>query len=200
MTDRRVRITRSTERLRKVSDDLFSSLETEAQDGTALLEARAAALATPIQRPPEDELDVVLFALKGERFALELSFLSEALRLRTLSILPVSLRPALGVSTARGELVTVLDVPELLGLKASGMTDQGGLIVLEGDSGRLAVLADRVDGVAKVRPAELIPANQTPWGDQPLIVGVTPDGVTLLDAEHLISTLHSEKSRGLDDK
>jgi chemotaxis signal transduction protein len=114
--------------------------------------------------------NVLVFALGGERFAVELRWVREVATLAHLT--PVPTAPALvaGIVNHKGAIVPVLHVPSLLaasggpGTRATRAPRVGdSLVVLDVDEVRAAVAADRVDAVTTLAsgasPATLIDAH-----------------------------------------
>lgn len=129
------------------------------------LEARARTLAEPPRAEPEgDRFDAVLFQLGGETYALEAGLVWEVFPLAALSPLPGAEPPVFGVTVWRGTLLTLLDLREVLGLTAAGLTDLSRVILLGVQRPAFGMLADLVAGLVSLR-----------WKD----VGKPPEGVAV---------------------
>ena len=96
-----------------------------------VLRQRAAALA----RKPEEEkahaeyMDVVAFLLADEKYAVEVSYVREVLRLKRLTPLPCTPPFVLGAINVRGQILSVVDLRRLFDLPEKGLTDQDNVII-----------------------------------------------------------------------
>lgn len=154
-----------------------------------LLQARARALAKPLA--PErsrDQLQLLAFSLGGERYGVELRYVVQVFRLRSLSLLPGAAAPTLGVTAWRGELLPVLDLRQILGLSARGLDELGFAIVLGDERAPLAVLADSVSGILAADPEQVIPPPAGVAARRDFVRGVTGDALLVLDAQRLLET------------
>jgi chemotaxis signal transduction protein len=149
-----------------------------------LLAARARALARPAAADDgadADALPVLVFQVGEERLAMPLAPIVAIARVGNLVPLPRAVRPVYGVSAWRGRPLTVLSL--LPGRPAVGVETR--LLVLgSGARAVLAVVVDAVDEVRDLSRGELSPAGLGPR--RPYALGVTPDGLLVLDGETLL--------------
>lgn len=152
-----------------------------------VLEERARRLARPLAPPgPTDVLEVVTFHLAGERYAVAAERVREVFRLQGRSALPGAPDPIAGVTAHRGEILTLLDVRTTLGLSAAALNDLDRVLVLERGRTGVGVLVDRLEGVEVVPRAELRPPPPLGPGPREHLVGVTGDGLIVLDVDVLL--------------
>jgi purine-binding chemotaxis protein CheW len=154
----------------------------------AVLAARAEALArrTPAA-PPAAEVEVVVFTLGGERYALPSAHVREVAAAPALARLPGAPAFVLGLANLRGEVVDVLDLRPFLGAAAAPTSAASRLLVLGGDRPELAVWADAVEALQRVDAGALRPAPDAPARTRPEYVrGLDPSGVALLDGDALL--------------
>jgi purine-binding chemotaxis protein CheW len=172
----------------------------------ALLESRALQLAQPLPEAPRpgDLLDVVVFSLARERYALETRLLREIVRFADFTPVPGAADFLLGVTNLRGEILPVVDLRRFFGLPDRGLSDQSRVLVLGHDRRELGVLADETHDVIKLRAdAILAPRSTAPSGGRAYIRGFTDEAVVVLDGEKLLRDPrliidHSERLRRPD--
>ena len=156
----------------------------------------------PIQRPRTPtrlrervktragHVDLLLFRIGRELFAMELVEVEEALDLPELKPLPEMIHGMLGVFSLRNALLTAYAPTELIGVRADAPATA---LVLRGRERRLALVVDDVEDVATVALAELrdAPTAETDG----LMLGVFRHGaelVALLDAETLLAACRAD--------
>src|SRR5688572_32040879 len=109
-----------------------------------VLEARARQLAQEAVEPPRagEVLELVGFALAGERDGIESRFVCEVARLTRFTPVPGTPPFVLGVTSLRGEILALFDLRHLLGVVAEGVTDLGRIVVLGEHRREFGLLAD----------------------------------------------------------
>jgi purine-binding chemotaxis protein CheW len=156
-----------------------------------ILRARARRLA----RPPSDEgagaadlLQIIGFRLAGERHAIEITYLREVVAAFRVTPVPRAPHFVLGVSSLRGEVLSVFDLAPRLGLKAAPATPAARLLVLGRERAELGIVVEAVEAVTTLARGELaLPSRRVPY-----IRGVTRqaqimlDGAALLDDPELV--------------
>jgi purine-binding chemotaxis protein CheW len=152
-----------------------------------LLRARAARLA----RVPAPERDVatfeaVVFSVGGESFALAASCVLQVAVLRELTPLPGAPVPLFGVTHWRGDILTVLDLREPLGVSTRGIADMARLLVIGGPERTFGVAVDRVTEMVAVAPTQLRPLPAAAAARASLLLGMTESGVLVVDAAALV--------------
>lgn len=162
-----------------------------------ILNERARALARRGPSPPPgDVMDVVVFRLSSETFALDAAHVIDVFRLRELTLVPGSEPPAFAVTVRHGALLALIDLRLALGRPAIALNDLTTVITLGRERAEFGILADAIDGMAGLRPTDIHPmeagGHARPW-----VRGVTKDGVTVLDAGELV---RSYQSRSREDE
>ena len=158
---------------------------------TALLEHRARALAAPRATPDEaalaDQMEILLFAIAGERLAIPLSAMVAIAPVTSITPLPRSVAPVYGVTAWRGRALTVLALGPVQAIDAADRR----LIVL-GD-GRRAAAGLLVGGVDETRTVSRA-ARGTPAAGprRAMALGVTDDAVLVLDADAMLDSARPE--------
>ncbi len=155
-----------------------------------VLERRAALLARRQRRErPVASIEVAVFRLGREHYAIELGCLLQIFPLRDLALLPGARPPVIGLTPWRGGLLRVLDLGAALGRAQSGIADRGRVLALA--SGERAAFGLLIDGVDDVRLLPVPDIRPLPGRDADglrLLRGVTSDAVLVLDGEQLIRT------------
>lgn len=176
------------ERLDRVAQLVAGGGRTPEQ-ARSVLEARARALAAPIAvEAPGDALEVLVFGISGDRYAIESRFVFSVLRLEHISLVPGAEAAVVGLTAWRGELLTLLDLRILTGTSSAALSDLGWVVVLGDESVAFGVLADRVEAVARLPLSEIRPLPAGPAGDREYLRGVTSDRMLVVDATHLTRT------------
>jgi purine-binding chemotaxis protein CheW len=161
----------------------------------ALLDQRARALARPIEEARKDPmLDLVSFTLARETYAIESRFVVQVFRLEELAPLPGAESPVYGITTWRGDLLTILDLRPILGLPVSSLNDLCRVMVLGGARPEFGILADSVAELLSVPLAELVAVTEMQGRRADLVRGITTQAVLVLDGSALLSLAASEPS------
>jgi purine-binding chemotaxis protein CheW len=128
--------------------------------------------------------DVLGFRCAGERFAVECRYVIEV-GSRELTRVPGAPPRLLGLANLRGEILPVFDLLRALG--RAGDDSQGShLIVLGAGVPEVGILAQSLDGVARLEDRELrVLPNPSALPDS-VVLGVTSDAVTVLDIKVLL--------------
>jgi purine-binding chemotaxis protein CheW len=150
------------------------------------LEQRTRQLAHPvdIEEMSQDTTRALTFAAGAERYAWLVRSVSAIARIGRVTPVPSAPLYYRGVTSLRGQVLSVLDLRAYLGL--SPLDTQGEfMIVIDGAGLEIGVLATDVFDVMSVRLNALTPASSAGL-DAELVMGVTVDGLTILDADALL--------------
>ena len=154
------------------------------------LRERARALAREPEGIEEDEshLEVVVFMLAHERYALELTHIREVYPLKELTPLPGTPDFVLGIINVRGQILSIIDIKRFFELPEKGLTNLNQVIILESEEMEFGILADEILGTKSI-PASAIQASlPTLTGIRAdYLKGVTGDRVVILDGEKIVS-------------
>jgi purine-binding chemotaxis protein CheW len=171
---------------------LAATMNADPTDDTrskATLDARARELARPLlsTKALSTQLELVSFVLAGERYAIETRHVSQVLKLRDLIRLPGAPEHWLGLTNLSGEVLAVFDLRVLLELPRTHLGDMSRLFVLGNGSPELGLLADRVDEISWLDPAEVLPPAESLSALARVFVrGVTRHAVVVLDGHVLL--------------
>ncbi len=164
-------------------------MERETSVNQAILSARARLLAIPLvedgQSTAGDNLDILIFTIGDERLGLPLSSIVAIAAAGAVTPLPLGVAPVYGVTAWRGRSLTVL------ALATMRSTENANLIVLGSDQrAAVGLLVDAVEETRLVARSGLSAAHAGPRRE--LAIGLTDDGVLVLDAEKLLHTPRHE--------
>lgn len=99
------------------------------------------------------------FALRGERFALESSLVSEVLDMPALTRVPLGPPFLRGIVNLRGNAATVVDIGEELGLGTTTAIRGACLIIMDqtydGEHALVGIMADAVQEVVEISPDDV---------------------------------------------
>lgn len=151
-----------------------------------VLRSRAADLARPVKPPRADDVNAaIIFELGGQRYAVVAKAVLQIVALRELTPLPSAPLPLFGLTQWRGDVLTVLDVREILGVSRRGLPDLGRVIVVDGHDRVFGILADAARDVRDIDFGDVqpLPADDADHGR--LVSGITDDGVLVIDSDAL---------------
>jgi purine-binding chemotaxis protein CheW len=140
-----------------------------------ILEERARAIAGTRERVAEETVPVLVFAVGGERYAIEIAAVGQVVEAKGLSPLPAAPPWLLGAMLARTRIVPVLDLRQLLGLEGGGMSDLGKVVIVEEGGEAFGIAVEVLEGRLEVPVAGLTPAEKGPFR------WIAPDRLALLD-------------------
>jgi purine-binding chemotaxis protein CheW len=133
--------------------------------------------------------DLLLFRVAGERFAIDLAAVEEAIDLPAVHHVPEMPPAMLGVITVRGMLTPAYSPQPGLGL---ALTDGASALIFKRDGHRFALVIDDVEDVMTLDLATLRDAPGVDESDS-VLLGVVRQRDALLavvDAEALLATCH----------
>ena len=161
-----------------------------AEETQQILQTRAQTLAleaSSLGEDVEDAVEVLEFTLAYERYAVETQYVNQVAMLEQLIPLPCTPDFVLGIVNLRGAILPVLDLKNFFELPVKGLTDLNKIIVLQSEKILFGILADEIVGVRNILLREVQSSLPTLTGvRKDYLRGVTPERITLLDAEKLL--------------
>lgn len=154
-----------------------------------ILKKRAEALARPLRERQTlvEPLELLVFSLAGERYAVDTGHVHDVVPLRDVTPLPCTPSFVLGVVNHRGRILPVLDFRRLFGLAGEGVPEGTRLVAVEAGGMRFAIFADNVAGTILVEMRDVMPPPVTFTDDQKAwLRGVTGEMVAVLDLEAMV--------------
>jgi purine-binding chemotaxis protein CheW len=155
---------------------------------SALLQRRAEQLAkAPVATDASDEVEVLACRMGDERYAVETRHLRAVQWVSAITPVPCTPPFVVGIVSVRGEIVTLLDLSTMVGLRAAPLFSDGQTVpvLLLGLTGmRSGLVVDEVIGVERLSPDML---RAAPSGRE-FVRGVGPSDTVLLDVEALLGS------------
>jgi purine-binding chemotaxis protein CheW len=154
-----------------------------------ILEERARLLARPTAEPaaPGAVLEVVVFTLGNEEYALETRHVREVVRLADCTPLPGAPPFLLGVINLRGDILAVLDLRSFFGVAGQPPAEGARVLVLGAERAEFGMLADAAREVRVVRADEVLePPGATAGAAREYVRGVTREALVVLDGAVLL--------------
>jgi len=150
-----------------------------------ILRDRARRLAVvPAQAGSSKWAEVVLFAVRGERYAIEAPLLRMVHRATNLTTIPCTPPFIAGMLNVRGEVVIVLDLAAALGLPGEAPADaKRSMLLAEHGQVRVGLLVDEVIGIRRLALGALDP----PLTGDEFVVGIAEGNTVLLNLERLLA-------------
>ena len=168
------------------------------QHESDILELRAENLAQPLESTEvaTDGLEVLVWQLGGERYAIEIRYVFEAFPLTQITPVPGAGATLVGVANLRGTLLPVFALSQVLGLEHV-ISDLVRVVVLGRKGPEFGVLVDQVDEPTVVSEQALHEAPVESAGAS-LVLGLTEDTLIVLDGGELLDDrrFHGEGAGG----
>lgn len=141
----------------------------------------------------EERIKLVIFSLAGESYAFPGTEIREILRFEKITFVPGSPQIILGIINIRGDIESVLNIHQLLGLPDSEPTANSRIAIATSAGIRSGILMDSVEDVTDVPLSSIEPPLATfDKSVKEFVVGVTQYGgrnVTLLSVGTLLGKL-----------
>ena len=161
----------------------------DTEDITRVLEERARALARSSE---EDEssgetIGMVVLAVGDERYGVEVQDVQEIEPLDKITPIPGTPAFWTGVVNLRGSMYPVLDIERYLGLPSSVEVENPKVALVSRNGLSVGLLVDEVPEIRQVSVSEIGPPVADGSSKAEVVRGVTPDMLSVLDLEALLS-------------
>jgi len=162
-------------------------------DEQELLRSRARELAAKDHDKISDEgtrKEMLVFLLSGEHYAIETSFVTEALNIYDITQIPGMPAHLNGVMNVRGRIIPVVNLKKFYSLKEEGIIASTKALILREETYEVAILTDAILPTRWIRESNIkpVPSNLRGVGIENLL-GVTEDALIILDGNSLINKL-----------
>lgn len=161
----------------------------DSDDITRVLEERARALArsSDADETSGETIGMVVLAVGDERYGVEVQDVQEIEPLE--KITPIPGTPAFwsGVVNLRGSMYPVLDIERYLGLPVSEAVESPKVALVSRNGLSVGLLVDEVPEIRPVKVSEIGPPVADGSSKAEVVRGVTPDMLSVLDLEALLS-------------
>jgi len=156
----------------------------------AVLKARARALAqnSNEQSALAETVEVLEFQLGSESYGIETRFVRELYRAKKFAFLPGVPSFVLGITSVRGEILSVIDLKKFFALPGVETIEHNRVIIVQNEVMEFCIPVDNITGVRLI-PLEDIkppPPTLTPITRE-YLRGVTSDRTVLLDGEKILT-------------
>ncbi len=159
------------------------------KNAETILEERARELAkkAPSDFSDRKRLEVVLFNLAHETYAIELRYIKEVYPLRDPTPVPHTPGFVVGIINYRGQILSVVDLRKFFDLPDNGVSDENRVVVLESEDMAFGILAEAVREVAFLAVEDIQAVLPTLTDVRArYLKGVNRDGVVVLDGRKLL--------------
>jgi purine-binding chemotaxis protein CheW len=156
----------------------------------AVMDERARALArvSADSEQAAELVEVVVFTLANERYAIETRHVREVVRFTDFTRLPAAPEFLVGITNLRGHILAVIDLRKFFGVAVKGLTDLSRVIVLGGERPEFGVLADTTHEVTTLRAdAVLEPPGSVAGVAREYLRGITQEALIVLDGAVLLA-------------
>ena len=132
---------------------------------------------------------IVDFLLFPEIYAIEASFVKEVLPLKDITPIPGTPDFVMGVINFRGEIISVINLKKLFGLKEKGLTEMNKVLLLRNEQMAFGLVADAIIGSQRIQKDELSePPLTLSTATAGFVAGTMGNGTIVLSAERLLSS------------
>jgi purine-binding chemotaxis protein CheW len=168
---------------------MIAAGETQAERRERVLRERAERIARrDDEAAASDRLEVLVFRLLSESYAVETRYIREVLPLRNLAALPCTPAFYLGLINIRGELCPVIDLRRLFNQPNKGVANASRIIVLSDGRLEVGIVADSIEGAQALPEDSLRPlAGVSVTIHEEFLRGCVPDNVVVIDAARLLA-------------
>ena len=178
------------ERLEKSRLALEGKHTISPQEKKKILRQRAQKLAQApeINQPGAPPLEIIEFCLAQERYGIESNYVREVCHLKNLTPIPCTPSFVAGITSLRGEIVSIIDLRRFFDLPAINNSGQCEILILRSGQMQFGILADNVLGVRVVPGNKIRSSLTTLTGTRSdYLKGVTDDLLVILDAGKILS-------------
>jgi purine-binding chemotaxis protein CheW len=161
----------------------------DTDDITRVLEERARALArsSDADETSGETIGMVVLAVGEERYGVEVQDVQEIEPLDKITPIPGTPAFWTGVVNLRGSMYPVLDIERYLGLPSSEQVESPKVALVSRHGISVGLLVDEVPEIRQVKLAEVGPPVADGSSKAEVVRGVTPDMLSVLDLEALLS-------------
>ena len=159
-------------------------------DKKRLLKARAKKLSQEAIQVNSGQqcIEIVEFQLAGEKYGIEASNVREVYPLKELVPVPGTPPFFLGITSVRGQILSVIDIKRFFDLPDKGLTELDKVVIVRSGEVELGIRADVVLGMWSISRGDIQPSLPTLIGVRDKYLrGITKDAVIILDIQKLLA-------------
>ena len=164
--------------------------EQASREKKKILKTRAKILAREpkLEEAAESYLEVVVFLLAYETYAVETSYVREIFPFKEFTPLPCTPPFVFGIINVRGQIISVINIKKLFDLPDKGLGELNKVIILQTNDMEFGILADKILGTRSVPLVDIQPSLPTLKDIRvEYLKGVTGDRVVILDVIKIMS-------------
>ncbi|PKP34166.1 MAG: chemotaxis protein CheW [Bacteroidetes bacterium HGW-Bacteroidetes-17] len=171
------------------TENQIKQVKVPLDESLMILRERANTLATGQNKGllHEETMEIIVFKLAAEYYAIETKFVREVYLLKDYTILPGIPAFILGVINVRGQIISVIDLKKFFGLPETGIGELNKVIIIQNDEMEFGILADNIQGTQLI-PLSAIQTNLSNISDigSDYLKGVTNEHFIILDAKKML--------------
>lgn len=135
----------------------------------------------------ENNLDLLIFELGQEQYAIHTEYVLEVIPLKQLTRVPGVPNFILGVVSRRGQILSVIDICKFMGLAKDQPSNV--LLFLECEGQQIGIAVHKLKEISQIPKDSIQPLQTQLSGEQAhYISGVTQQGLALLSVSELLSS------------
>jgi purine-binding chemotaxis protein CheW len=177
-------------RLEAATASSEAALEISEDRARQIMEERARALARAPEEKSEagDRIEVVTFALGGERYAVETRYVREIIRVVQVTPMPAVPDLFIGLTNLRGEILPLVDLCRFFGVGRTDLAEAPWAIVLGDGAADLGAPTAAIQETLELPKAGLLkPADTASSQPVDCRLGVTEDALIVIDGAALLA-------------
>ncbi|MBF7081992.1 purine-binding chemotaxis protein CheW [Desulfallas sp. Bu1-1] len=134
-----------------------------------------------------NDLQVVVFSITEQYFGIDISSVSEIIRLEKITPIPQAPVYVEGVINIRGRVIPVINLHELFNVQLGERSDSNRVVIVEVGGQKFGLIVEAVYEVRKISPDMIHPAPTAISLNQNYLEGI------ILDGENLIVLINLKK-------
>lgn len=190
-------------RLKKLGSELQSLHEISPEEKADIFRKRAEYLSERLSRKePEEQVRMLTFCLGNEKFCIRIRYVLEVINIADINKLPCTPRYFAGVINLRGNILTLMDISQLIGVERGSDDTSKTIVVIEVDDETAGIVVDKVEDILDVTVKQITPPLTTLKGikekftEGEVIIEGQP--VTLLNLVKIMKDEHMKVSEMVD--
>ncbi len=148
----------------------------------------------------EDSIQIVIFRLGDDYLSCPISQVREIIQLEEVTPVPSTPDSIKGIINRRGEIITVINLPQVLGLDIDLKVDESQLMILYGDVENIGVMTSEVTEIPTIETDEIEPpseALESPVNEK-YLEGIVKHEDRLVLLTDLVSMVKNLSDEGLE--
>ncbi|WP_027363363.1 chemotaxis protein CheW [Desulfotruncus alcoholivorax] len=137
-----------------------------------------------------NDLQVVVFSLDKQLFGIDITVVSEIIRLEKITPIPNTPNYVEGIINIRGKVIPVINLHSLFNINAEGWNENSRVVIAETGESKFGIIVDAVYEVRKISQEAIKPAPAAVSAGQDYIRGIILDGedlIVLIQLDKLVS-------------